>query len=333
MPTNLFLLAKYRFILVLFLLIFTIISCTKAPNLYTVKLNQSLLNDESYLHFILDYWEKNGSGLNLDFDYETYVNNREPFETTYHQEDNLNVHRVNLRSADVDTGRSKFRIGLIDMNMDGTFNQIGVDRIILSKYEKDTVFLTANSRQNVPIEKSTVFQIDRDYYEVTFFATNGSKIKFRKLPTAEWDRPIVGMTTTLPRYMVKNDDDEEIGIWKLKEKDKPLIILNWNVVEQKVVPEIQDLNRVYDKIKDQFSVIGVNYWNKRKDFKIFEQMNAVEFPTYHIDDRYYCYLVPCSSYRNLIAIYETDLHLIEDGITLELFFERMQSEEIQNIIK
>ena len=223
---------RNSFLLATGLIFLSLSSCSKNPNIYLIKLDQSLMNDETYLHSLIEYWEKNEQPIGMNYDPNTFNENKVAFQTTFYNDDNLKIQPVMVRSADVETDRSKFRIGLMDTNMDGTFNQIGIDRLVLCKYQTDTLFMAANSRQIVPIRKNTVFQIDRDYYKITFFETDGSGIKLRRLHTGEWDRPSTGLTTSLPRFMVSDHNGNKTGLWKLKDKSKPLLIINWHRVEK-----------------------------------------------------------------------------------------------------
>ena len=301
-------------------------NCTTSnSDLFQVKLDQPLKNDDIYIETWKEFWQKTGVPKDAPLILAQASSPDNPFLTTFFHNDQFEIKAVSVRSADVETSRSKFRIALMDANQDGTYNQIGVDYLILSQFERDTIFMSVNSRQIVPIEKSTIFQVDKDYYQILYFDTKGLKIKFRRLASSEWDTPITGLTTSLPKFMVEDHEGEEIGLWKVKEKDKPLIIINWDYVNHRLDPKVQEINKLYLKIKDRYSVIGVNHWRDREDFLIFEQMNDIPFSTYHVKDKFYTYLIDSSHSRMLVSLFDKDHHILENGLSLEEFFEYVQA--------
>ena len=303
-------------------------SCRVADdrNVFTIKLDQPLINDEDFLRSLSKSWAEGPHPLVPDFDLEHYLDHKLKYQTIFVDGELLNLRKVSLRSADVKIGRSKFRIGLMDANMDGTYNQIGQDYLVLSKYQKDTLFLFSSLRTIVPIEKESSFQIDRDHYEITYFDTEGKEIGFRKLPSVEWGIPITGLTTYLPRFMVEDRTGEKTGLWNLMEKDRALAIINWHdIADERDADIVRKFINLYPYIKQHYSVVGINYWNTKNDFKHFEEWNVIPFKSYHINDKYYCYLMSCSTTRPLISIYDKDQHLLEDGISIDQFEEKISS--------
>ena len=54
-------------------------------------------------------------------------------------------------------------------------------------------------------------------------------------------------------------------------------------------------------------------------------MNAIPFPTYHVKDKYYAYLVNSSTNRILISLYDVDELILEDGMPLVRFLEKLKA--------
>lgn len=191
---------------------------------------------------------------------------------------------INVRSADVEAAPElRFRLGLMDGNQDGRFHTIGLDRVVLSEYGRDTTALDVSLPNQGPLSARTFVQIDRHYFLLTEIDSLGRSVRL-----ASWDgrppvEPAARMKTFLTKVPVATLEGEPHFL-ALNQRPRPTLLLLWSQGPDKG-GLLTYLAENQAKWIDRFDIITVNALDDTERLQAFFSSLPCAFPTYRVTEQ------------------------------------------------
>lgn len=231
-------------ILKLICIFFLLISCSKSTERYKIRLTKTMQNHLERLIRFRNY--PYSSHLDLK------VLNEAENQIILYSEIEKELVVSGVKSQDISFGRSKVRIGLIDRNNDGVYNQIGIDGLLLGRYMKEELFIDELVENVGYFRTVNQFSIDNITYEILTIEKDGSKIEFRETNKTEEKYLVAKYDSLLPRLVLKDNSGKKILLWNLKEPGKKLLVV---ISNRRKSDEAQVLKKGLEKYGNRLKAI------------------------------------------------------------------------------
>ncbi|MEM1214199.1 MAG: hypothetical protein AAGJ82_00840 [Bacteroidota bacterium] len=208
---------------------------------------------------------------------------------SYHQDGNIKlspdetviydngVWKVSTRAADVQYRQTRFRIGLIDSNQDGRYNEPNNDIVLLSIYGQPAIPIHL-TESHVGVQRSkTIIQVDRHFFLLDDETGNG-----KTLNLVPWERvPPEAITASLRTRMNNLPVRTVAGVDESLDLshgpvDKEQILLVWNYADGGEVLAQQ----LGQKTHERFHVTPLNMLDQPEQLRTFLQENASSLDHY-----------------------------------------------------
>ncbi len=287
-------------------LLILLIGCSNSDERYTIQLTQKKIENQMG---ILTTLYKELLPEDLDLKALNKVDNQ---IILFNKKGNyLGVSGV--KCQDINIGRSKFRLGLIDGNNDGTYNQISEDGLFLGRYKEEKLFIDDLLDNVGYFKKRNQFSIDGNVYEILSISEDGRNIEFGQPIEKEETYQIAKYDSLLPRLSLEDRNGKKIQLWKLLEKDKKLLVVISNSNNQNEVQSIEnELSRYVGKLK----VILLTRERNLDDIKGMSDPQPIEI--YSVGSELCDYeLCEISENRNVVMLVQAS-GLIEEQRRVEL---------------
>lgn len=291
-----------------------LIGCSEKPDgYYHFKLNKALKNTmENIPNFT--------KGLEVG---KYYIEGarKKGYETIIYDFDKHEVNVVSIKSQDIELNRSRLRIGLIDGNNDGIYNQISTDGLVLSRYKRDSFFIDFQTKHTSRFKERNFFEVDDILYEITEISEAGKYIAFRKAQELDKSYRIAMFESLLPRIMLKDDRGKDIQLGSIKTSNKESIVI---LSDEKFSSRDKELlEALGSKLGEHEELLLIEIVSDYERLKEEIKPEGDSFPIYKVDYKI-CEHFPCINYngkKEIIEVNKVGLVEYEGLLKLEEFIE------------
>lgn len=192
---------------------------------------------------------------------EQFITKGEPYSDFFFDESR------NIRVGDFVYMQDSLRIGLVDYNINGSYTDLGTDRIVIGTYG-GSITGTEEAAGAIILDSTNYFQGTSYAFEVIEIADNGTSILIKPtLASNVEDRITEG--ESIPDYTFELLSGEKTSVYKYLNSDKYLYLNFWANWCVGCHQEVDDLKRIYADHSDKFTLIGLNYNEDAEKVKSF----------------------------------------------------------------
>lgn len=182
--------------------------------------------------------------------------------------------RRNIKVGDFVYKEDSLRIGLMDCNVNGLYNDLGKDRIVFGEYKGDLNGIDDASGA-VLIDSVTYFWENSYGFEVKGIAANGTSIVIKPTTTKSDDRMTEG--ATIPNYTFELLSGKETTVRDYLDGQKYLYLSFWANWCAGCHQEVEDLKTIYADYSDKIKLIGLNYNEGKERANSFLEKHEIEW--------------------------------------------------------
>lgn len=236
---------------------------------------------------------------------EKYITKDQPYAMFYFSK------RINIKVSDFVYKQDSLRIGVVDWNFNGVYNDLGADRIVFGKY-KGKIKGTDLASGAIIIDSTNYFQGITKAFEVTKVAADGESVRLKPTLSANAKKRITE-GESIPKISFTLLSGKQTEISKFL-NDEKLIYLNfWANWCSGCHEEIDVLKKIHSKYSDRIQLISLNYNESTEEINAFLDKYNVEwlngYSTSDINQKLLVYGLP----RNILidstgTILEMDIH-------------------------
>ena len=181
---------------------------------------------------------------------EQFITRGKPFTDFYFDE------RRNIKVGDFIYEEDSLRIGLMDWDINGKYNDLGTDRIVFGEYGGALKGVDEASGA-VLIDSTTYFWENSYGFEVVEIATDGTSILIRPTMTKTENRITEGVA--IPDYAFELISGETTTISDHLDGERFLYLSFWANWCAGCHLEVDHLKTIYADYSDKITLIGLNY--------------------------------------------------------------------------
>ncbi|MGM0587828.1 MAG: TlpA family protein disulfide reductase [Bacteroidota bacterium] len=237
----------------------------QAPILFSDESVDVLLSDleNSDLTFVTRLHKPNPETKKQDWNAAVkYVNKGKPIKGLLFEE------RQNLRYADVIFRQDSLRIGLLDANINGRYDDVGEDRMIAVGYGARIPTNVGRADGAIVLDSVTYFQSHRLAYQVNEVAADGSIMKIKPALTPNVEESLKpGRKVRDYRFVMASGSGSSLSDHIIDEK--LLYLCYWASWCSACIAELDDLKMIHKQYADRVNILGMNYLeteSKMNDF-------------------------------------------------------------------
>lgn len=236
---------------------------------------------------------------------EQYITKGEPFADFYYDE------RRNIKVADLIYREDSIRIGLMDFNINGKYNDIGSDRIVFGEYGGD-LNGTDEASGAVILDSNVYFQTINHVFEVTDVSIDGNYISIKSSLNDTLEKRITE-GHTIPDYTFKLLSGKETSMYELLAEGKFLYLNLWATWCAGCHMEMDDLEKIHTNYPDKILLVSLNDNEGNEVIESFIEKYEPKWlnghSTFEINKELFVYGLP----RNILIdpsgkIIEMDIH-------------------------
>lgn len=120
----------------------------------------------------------------------SFINNDPKKGIDFSTINNNPVKKIKLKAGDVINVKQSFKIGIIDFNNNGIFNEQSVDRFFIAPYQSVTTLIEKTNPWIDTIKQINRFKINSQHYELTSIAHDGNSLYIKELPLSKINEPV-----------------------------------------------------------------------------------------------------------------------------------------------
>jgi len=182
---------------------------------------------------------------------EQYITKGKPYADFYLDQ------RRNIRVGDFIYQQDSIRVGIMDYNVNGKYNDLNSDRIVTGEYE-GAINGTDEASGAVVLDTTTYFHGTNYGFEVTEVAEDGTFISIKPTLSGNTERRIAE-GQTISDYTFESLSGEETSIYGFLDGQKYLYLNFWATWCAGCHQEIDDLKRIYADYSDKVILVSLNY--------------------------------------------------------------------------
>lgn len=180
--------------------------------------------------------------------------------------------RYNTRSGIFRTEKDSFRLALKDLNIDGIYNESGIDQMYVGTIHGNIV--TENFFEITPDLKKTTFEWNGKKYEVVSIESSGEYIEIVESSNAKLSKSLkVGKK--VPRFQYLNVLNEKKDLRAFKKKWIYIYFWDRESLEAQDTAALRTLVEMYG---DRLEVIALNHGDDPKKVRIIYFYDKVVWP-------------------------------------------------------
>jgi thiol-disulfide isomerase/thioredoxin len=192
---------------------------------------------------------------------EQYITKGKPYTDFYFDQ------RRNIRVGDFVYKQDSVRIGIMDFNVNGKYNDLRSDRIVIGKYG-GSINGTDEASGAVVLDSSTYFHSTNYGFELIKAADNGASISIK--PTfSDNTESRVAVGQPFSDYAFELISGQKTSIHDFLDGQNYLYLNFWASWCAGCHQEIQDLERIYTNYPDKVKIISLNYNEDSTEIKPF----------------------------------------------------------------
>jgi thiol-disulfide isomerase/thioredoxin len=187
--------------------------------------------------------------------------------------------RRNIRVGDFVFKEDSLRIGLMDVNINGSYSDWGIDRLVIGAYG-GKISGTEEAAGAVILDSITYFQGKSYAFEVMEVSANGKSLVIKPTLTENIeDRITAG--ESIPDYTFKLDSGKETSVYKHLDGQKYLYLSFWASWCSGCKQEVDDLKRLHSDYSDKVTIVSLNYNEDEEKIKSFIAKYAIKWLNGH----------------------------------------------------
>lgn len=182
---------------------------------------------------------------------EKYITKGKPFVDFYFDQ------RRNIRVGDFIYEQDSLRIGIMDYNVNGKYNDLGSDRIVTGKYDSK-INGTEEAYGAVVLDSLTYFHSTNYAFKVVEIAENGTSLSIK--PTLEDNsEKRIEVGDFISDYSFELLSGEKVSTHDFLDGKKYLYLNFWASWCTGCHQEIEDLNKINTKLSSELTIVSLNY--------------------------------------------------------------------------
>ena len=186
--------------------------------------------------------------------------------------------RRNIFVGDFVYKTDSMRIGIMDSNVDGMFNDIGSDRLVVGEY-KGAISGTEEAEGAIVLDSTTFFQSTNYAFEVVSISPEGKFLTIK--PTLSSNvKSRLKEGDLLPEYELTSVLGESVALSEFYKTDKLLYLSFWATWCGGCIEEIPDLKSLEQQYKDKIDIIGINYNQSLPIITKFIEKHTISWPNF-----------------------------------------------------
>lgn len=182
---------------------------------------------------------------------EQFIIKGEPYSDFFFDESR------NIKVGDFMYKGDSLRIGVVDYNINGSYTDLGTDRIVIGTYG-GSITGTEESAGAIILDSTNYFQGESYAFEVKEIADDGTSILIKPTLASNVEHRIKE-GESIPDYTFELLSGEKTSVHKYLNTDKHLYLSFWANWCVGCHQEVEDLKRIYSDHSDKFTLIGLNY--------------------------------------------------------------------------
>lgn len=221
-----------------------------------------LNKDESYMYKNVDFSLKDLSNMSLN-----------PI---------MPIIKIKLKAGDIVDDQNKFKIGIIDMNNNGVFNEKFIDQFFIAPYQSGSTLIENTNPWIDTLKNINVFSVNDIYYELNNVDSKGINLTINKdvKPKLTKDIKIKAITNINRLFELTDLENKPIKSTELF-NNRPLYLEFWFNGCSGCVKSFKYLQA--KKIKD-FDLVGVNAIDNISVIDSFNSYFGFNFDHYQIKE-------------------------------------------------
>lgn len=229
---------------------------------------------------------------NIKTNIEKYITKGSPYRGFYMNQ------RRNVKMGKFIFDQDSLSIGVKDWNVNGKFDDLGEDRILVGEYG-GKLNGTDQASGAIIIDSTNYFQGNTNAFQITSIAEDGKSLTLEPtLNTNVENRISEGQT--IPDFSFELLNGKEVSISEFLTRDKLLYVNIWANWCSGCHQEIEDLKEINSNYADRITILSLNYNEKSTTIKSFLNRYDVDwvngYSTSEINQRLFVEGVP----RNIL---------------------------------
>lgn len=190
-----------------------------------------------------------------------YITKGKPYAGFYFDQ------RRNIKVGDFVYEQDSLRIGIVDWNVNGIYNDVGEDRIVLGEFQ-GTIKGIDEASGAIVLDTTTYFQGISKAFEIIEVAADGKSIQLKPtLSSNVEDRIVQGQP--IPNFSFKLLSGDQTSISEFLDENKMLYLNFWATWCAGCHQEIEDLKKIHSDFSDRIHLISLNYNEEAQKIESF----------------------------------------------------------------
>ncbi len=169
----------------------------------------------------------------------------------------MSENRLNIIANDVIMASDSFKIGLVDWNSNGLYNEVGVDKISIGQYGSDQLNVLESSLGVQTQSEDNLFRWGENVYQIREINKGGSELVLKKMfDEAAPNKLSVG--DALPDFTITTLKEGENSIAQHLADSKYTYLKFWASWCKRCIDEIPELKDLAGDYSKKLKVVGLN---------------------------------------------------------------------------
>mgnify|MGYP001795270035 CR=1 FL=1 len=225
------------------------------------------------------------------------------------------VQKVATRSVDVDIPTGQFRLSLIDMNQNNLFGEVGIDLVVLSPHQQESVPINLGTANVGILRPSNIIQVDRNFFLLRNIEPTGKAIELIVWERAPLNAVVASMQARMKQIPVHNTAQEETHLSLRNESGKSTLLIVWDYQDASTgfIRELQDQQANWRK---DWQVISINMMDDPEALNHFLEQTPLGFPAYMMSNQS-CRVLDCHALPPYAFFLDDKGRIFQQGIKAE----------------
>ena len=196
------------------------------------------------------------------------------------------IDTVWIKGGDLAFGDSKVRLNVIDRNRNGKFNDTNFDEILLSQYNKDTVFIHRLYSKLSVIQPALKIAVDSSVYLISNIEESGNSLEMRLLEEALPGREnsLLRYYSKIPEIEIEKLTGEKVKLSSIKEENKVLYLDLWHRRCKPCLKLLPEIDSLQESLKDKATIIALNTGDELEDIGPITKKLQLQLPIYRVEN-------------------------------------------------
>lgn len=183
--------------------------------------------------------------------------------------------KVKVRAGDVAVDETdKFKVGIIDYNNNGIFDEVGIDRFFIAPFQSQKTHIEEGVNPWIsPLSTTNLFAVNNDYYELYSIDENGDNVKIRQTNHNSDTVAVNAIANVEALFYLKDMENQEISSLELFD-NKPLLLEFWF---SRCGGCIKSFKYVQSAKLEGIDIVGVNATDDIETIKLFNTKHGFKF--------------------------------------------------------